>query len=67
MEKDVAFSMRMNRRIRAALKAAAKKDRRTTSSLVDKVLTDYLIKEGFIKEPEIEIEQRKFPRKKITL
>ncbi len=67
MEKDVAFSMRMNRRIRAALKEAAKKDRRTTSSLVDKVLTDYLIKEGFIKEPEIGIEHRKFPRKKIIL
>ncbi|HEA66743.1 MAG TPA: PilZ domain-containing protein [Desulfobacterales bacterium] len=67
MEKDVAFSMRMNKRIRAALKRAAKKDRRTVSSLVDKVLTDYLMKEGFIKEPEIGIERRRFPRKKITL
>ncbi len=67
MEKDVAFSMRMNKRIRAALKRAAKKDRRTVSSLVDKVLTDYLMKEGFIKEREIGIERRRFPRKKITL
>ncbi len=67
MEKDVAFSMRMNRRIRAALKRAAKKDRRTVSSLVDKVLTDYLMEEGFIKEREIGIERRRFPRKKITL
>ncbi len=67
MEKDVALIMRMNKKIRAALKRAATKDRRTLSSMVDKVLTDYLLKEGFIRDPEIGIEQRKFPRKKITL
>ena len=67
MEKNVAFNMRMSGKIRAALKMAAKKDRRTLSSMVDKILTDYLMKEGFIRDPDIGIEQRKFPRKKITL
>ncbi len=67
MEKDVAFNMRMSRKIRAALKKAAKKDRRTLSSMVDKILTDYLMKERFIRESEFGPERRKFPRKKITL
>ncbi len=67
MEKDVAFSMRMSTIIRAALRVAAKKDRRSVSSLVDKVLTDYLMKEGFIRESEFGPERRKFPRKKTTL
>jgi hypothetical protein len=67
MEKDAVYSMRMNRKIREALGRAAKKERRTVASLLDKVIVDYLQKEGFFLGSELGGERRRFARKKITL
>lgn len=67
MQKDTVYSMRMNRKVREALKRAAKKEYRTVASLLDKIITDYLEKEGFLLRPEFGDERRKFPRKKVTL
>jgi ribosomal protein S8 len=67
VEKDAVYSMRMNSKVREALRRAAKKERRTVASLLDKVITDFLQKEGFVKGPELGGERRRFPRKKITL
>jgi hypothetical protein len=67
MRKDVIFSMRMESRVRDVLNEAAKKDHRSVASLLDKILIDYLTKEGFLKEPELDKERRKFSRKKINM
>lgn len=67
MKKDVIFSMRMQSRVRDVLNEAAKKDHRSVASLLDKILIDYLTKEGFLKEPELDKERRKFSRKKINM
>lgn len=67
VEKDAVYSMRMSSKIRDALRRAAKKERRTVASLLDKVITDFLQKEGFFLGPELGGERRRFPRKKITL
>lgn len=67
MEKDAVYSMRMNSKIREALGRAAKKERRTVASLLDKVITDFLQKEGFFLGSEMSGERRRFHRKKVTL
>lgn len=67
MEKDTVYSMRMSSRMREALKRAAKKESRTMASLLDKIIGDYLRKEGFLLRPELGEERRHSPRKKITL
>jgi hypothetical protein len=67
VEKDAVYSMRMSSRIREALRRAARKERRTVASLLDKVIADFLQKEGFLVGPELGGERRRFPRKKITL
>jgi hypothetical protein len=67
MKKDTVYTMRMSSRVREALKKAATKERRTVASLLDKVITDYLAKEGFLTGLEFDMERRKFPRKKVTL
>ena len=67
MKKDVAYSMRMPSRVREALKEAARMDHRSVASLLDKIVADYLTKEGFLRGPEFGTEKRRFPRKKITL
>jgi hypothetical protein len=67
VQKDTVYSMRMNSKVREALKRAAKKEYRTVASLLDKIITDYLEKEGFLLRPEFGAERRKFPRRKITL
>ena len=67
MEKDAIYSMRMSSKVREALRRAAKKERRTVASLLDKVITDFLQKEGFFLGSELGGERRRFPRKKITL
>jgi hypothetical protein len=67
LEKDTIYSMRMSSKLREALRSAAKKERRTVASLLDKIITDFLQKEGFFSDPELGGERRRFPRKKITL
>jgi hypothetical protein len=67
VEKDAVYSMRISSKTRDALKRAARKERRTVASLLDKVIADFLQKEGFLVGPEPGGERRRFARKKITL
>ena len=67
MKKDAVYSMRMSSRVRDALKKAAVRERRTVASLLDKIITDHLAREGFLTGPEFGAERRRFPRRKITL
>jgi hypothetical protein len=57
----------MNSKIREALGRAAKKERRTVASLLDKVITDFLQEEGVFLGSELGGERRRFHRKKVTL
>lgn len=47
MSKDSTYTLRIDSRVKEALKAAARRDRRTVSSLLEKLIYDYLAKEGF--------------------
>ena len=67
MKKDVIYSMRMNKRVREALRKAADRECRTVASLLDKIIIDYLTKEGFSLRENFTEERRKYPRKEITL
>ena len=67
MEKDVVYSLRMSSSVREALKRAARKDRRSVASLLDKIILDYLEGEGFLKGAEAGQERRRFPREKVAL
>ena len=64
MKKDAVYSMRMNSRVREALKKAAQKERRTVASLLDKIIIDYLSREGHV---NLDAERRKSDRTSITL
>jgi hypothetical protein len=67
MKKDVIFSMRMSTEVRDALRKAAKKEHRTTSSLLLKVAMEYLEKEGHFMQERLSEERRRFQRKKVML
>jgi len=60
MAKDTTYTLRINSKLKEALAVAAKKDRRTISSLLEKITVDYLEKEGI----EWEEEERKKKTKK---
>lgn len=47
MRKDSTYTLRIDSKVKEALKAAARKDHRTVSSLLEKLIFDYLIKEGY--------------------
>ena len=47
MRKDATYTLRLDSKVKEALKAAAKRDRRTISSLLEKLIYDYLTKEGY--------------------
>jgi hypothetical protein len=64
MKKDAVYSMRMSSRVREALKKAARKERRTVASLLDKIIIDYLSREGHV---NLDAERRKSDRTSITL
>jgi len=67
VNKDTAYSIRMNSFVLQTLKRAAKKERRTVASLLDKIIIDYLEKEGFIRPPDIGEERRGSQRRKLAL
>ena len=66
-KKNTIYTIRMSRRIREALRKAAFKERRTVASLLDKIVTDHLLKEGFLKDDELSTERRMSPRKKLAI
>ncbi len=67
MKKDSTYSIRINRFVLEALKRAAKKERRTVASLLDKIILDYLEKEWFLPMPDFGEERRRFQRMMVTL
>ncbi len=67
MKKDVVYSIRMSVLVRESLKRAARKDRRTVASLLDKIILDYLEDERYLQLSETGTDRREFKRKKITL
>lgn len=67
MKKDVVYTMRMSSRVRDSLKLAARKERRTVASLLDKIISDYLETAGFLKDSTVGEEKRRFSRKKVPL
>jgi len=66
-EKNVVYSMIMSSRLRVTLQEAANSDCHSVASLLDKIVTDYLAKEEFLRELEPDKERRKFSRKKINM
>ena len=48
MKKDIVYSIRMSILVREALKRAAKKERRTVASLLDKIILDYLEEQRYL-------------------
>jgi len=46
MAKDTTYTLRINSKLKEALAVAAKKDRRTISSMLEKITVDYLEKVG---------------------
>jgi len=60
MAKDTTYTLRINSKLKEALAVAAKKDRRTIASLLEKITVDYLEKQGI----EWEAEERRKRGKK---
>ncbi len=52
MAKTHPLGFRVEPEVKAALEDAARKDRRSVSSLVENILSDWLIEHGFIKKAE---------------
>jgi hypothetical protein len=46
MVKDTTYTLRIDGALKKALTIAAKKDRRTVASLLEKIIVDYLEKQG---------------------
>ena len=67
MKKDIVYSIRMSLVVREALKRAAKKERRTVASLLDKIILDYLEEQRYLLPHETGSDRRGFQRRKITL
>ncbi|MDX1708062.1 MAG: PilZ domain-containing protein [Desulfobacterales bacterium] len=67
MKKDKIYSLRMNSKVREALQRASNKEQRSVASLLDKIIMDYLTREGFLSDADYGVERRQFNRKKITV
>ena len=63
--KKATYSVVLTPSIREALEIAAKKDRRSMSSLLEKIIVDYLDREGIAWE-KTETMRRGRPPKKVT-
>ncbi len=67
MKKDTVYSIRMSKQIKDLLKMAARRDRRTTASLMEKIICDYLEQEGLLTKPAFNTEKRQHYRKGVML
>jgi len=63
--KKATYSMVLTPSIKEALEVAARKDRRSMSSLLEKIIIDYLDREGIAWEKS-DIVRRGRPPKKVT-
>lgn len=53
MVRESFFGLRLSAEIKAALQRAAADDRRTMSSLVEKILAEWLETNGYAKPPQV--------------
>jgi len=67
MKKDIVYSVRMASLVRNTLQFAARKERRTVASLLDKIILNYLEEQHYLLPHEIGDERRAHQRNKITL
>ena len=68
MRKDKIFSLRLSAGMREALGAAARRDRRSIASLLEKIIADFLAKEGVQWERNEGYQNRRYhPRKYVSL
>ena len=67
MKKDIVYSVRMSSLVRNTLQRAAKKERRTVASLLDKIILNYLEEEHYLLPHETGNDRRAHERNKITL
>jgi predicted HicB family RNase H-like nuclease len=51
--KTAPIALRMRPELKAAAEAAAKADHRSLTSLVEKLLTDYCRKKGFLRDDDL--------------
>jgi hypothetical protein len=66
MKKNRVFSVRLSSGMKRAMELAAKRDRRSIASLLEKIVADYLAKEGIDWEI-IQKDRRVYPRKDVSL
>ncbi|MGD2097255.1 MAG: PilZ domain-containing protein [Desulfobacterales bacterium] len=67
MKKDKIYSLRMNSKVRDALQRASNKEQRSVASLLDKIIMDFLTREGYLSDADYGVERRQHNRKKITV
>ncbi len=68
MRKERIYSLRLTSGMRKALGVAARRDRRSVASLIEKIVADYLAKEGIgWEEDPKHHERREHPRKDVSL
>ncbi|HAA05683.1 MAG TPA: hypothetical protein DCE18_20280 [Syntrophobacteraceae bacterium] len=67
MKKPVMFCMRMSSTMRDVLKIAAEKDHRSVTSLLHKIIADYLAEAGLPLTANTAADRRRFPRKRVVL
>ena len=67
MKKDNVYCLRMSTAVLNALKREAEKERRSLSSLLDKIIVDYLDRNGVLPDVLLDAEQRRFPRTQVNL
>ena len=67
MKKDIVYSVRMASLVRDTLRRAAKKERRTVASLLDKIILNYLEEQHYLLPHETGNDRRAHERNKITL
>jgi hypothetical protein len=66
MRKETTICFRSSEELRSALETLARGDRRTLSSVIELILTDYVRANSKLAEPARQ-EKRKFPRKPTTV
>jgi len=62
VRKDIIYSLRITEKVRDALRKAASQEHRTMASLLDKIISDYLEKRGYLVGGALSQERRKHHR-----
>lgn len=65
VKKDTLYTFRMNQKVKEALQRAAQRDHRSMASMLDKIVSDFLEKEGFLSATGND--RRRYIRKTISM